>query len=103
MIHLCFKATGLSSDTETRKVKKSKEASATDCINYAKQFGEAKVIEYKSWIDNEVFDLVDWRTLSPKEKLNYVTGRGVLTLKRDKDGNFIKCKARWVLPGQTKK
>ncbi len=37
--------------------------------------------------------------LSPKEKLNYVTGRWVLTLKWDKDGNFIKCKARWVLRG----
>ena len=35
----------------------------------------------------------------PKEKLNYVTGTWVLTLKQDKDGNFIKCKARWVLRG----
>ena len=41
------------------------------------------IIEYKSWVDNEVFDLVDWRTLSPKVKLNYVTGRWVLTLKRE--------------------
>ena len=30
---------------------------------------------------------------------NYVTGRWVLTLKRDKDGNFLKGKARWVLRG----
>ena len=76
MIHLCVKTTSLSCSTETRKVKKSTEASATHCRNYAKQFGEAKVIENKSWVDNEVFDLVDWRTLSPKEKLNYVTGDG---------------------------
>ena len=30
---------------------------------------------------------------------NYITGRWVLVVKRDKDGNFEKCKARWVLRG----
>ena len=30
---------------------------------------------------------------------NFITGRWVLTIKRDKDGNFLKCKARWVLRG----
>ena len=30
---------------------------------------------------------------------NYITGRWVLTIKRDKDGKFLKCKARWVLRG----
>ena len=30
---------------------------------------------------------------------NLVTGRWVLTVKRDKDGNYQKCKARWVLRG----
>ena len=30
---------------------------------------------------------------------NFVTGRWVLTVKRDKDGNFQKVKARWVLRG----
>ena len=30
---------------------------------------------------------------------NYVAGRWVLTVKRDKNGNFEKCKARWVLRG----
>ena len=30
---------------------------------------------------------------------NYITGRWVLTVKRDKEGNFLKCKARWVLRG----
>ena len=30
---------------------------------------------------------------------NYVTGRWVLTVKRDKEGNFQKVKARWVLRG----
>ena len=31
--------------------------------------------------------------------INYVAGRWVLTTKTDKDGNFLKCKARWVLKG----
>ena len=30
---------------------------------------------------------------------NYVTGRWVLTIKTDKQGNFLKAKARWVLRG----
>ena len=30
---------------------------------------------------------------------NYITDRWVLTVKRDKDGHFLKCKARWVLRG----
>ena len=30
---------------------------------------------------------------------NYITGRWVLTIKRDKEGNFLKIKARWVLRG----
>ena len=67
--------------------------------HYAKEFKEAKDKEYKSWEDNEVFDLVDFRTLTPKQRLNYVTGRWVLTVKRRGDGTFEKCKARWVLRG----
>ena len=99
MIHLCFKSSGLSTDASATKVKKRKEATATDKRQFAKQFVEAKHTEYKSWIDNDVFDLVDFRTLSQKQKMNYVTGRWVLVIKRDKDGNFLKCKARWVLRG----
>ena len=30
---------------------------------------------------------------------NYITGRWVLIMKRGKEGNFLKCKARWVLRG----
>ena len=62
-----------------------------------KQFDEAKQAEYQSWLDNEVFELVDMRKLGKIK--NYVTGRWVLTIKRDKDGNFLKTKARWVLRG----
>ena len=64
--------------------------------NYAKQFKQAKIDEVKSWIDNEVFELVVLRKMAPK---SYVTGRWVLTTKRNQDGSFQKCKARWVLRG----
>ena len=30
---------------------------------------------------------------------NYVTGRWVLTVKKDKDGKFERCRARWALRG----
>ena len=49
-----------------------------------------------AWIDNEVFDLVDLRKFKPK---NYVTGRWVLTIKTDTQGNFLRAKARWVSRG----
>ena len=66
--------------------KKRKEATATEIRAYQKQFLEAKQLECKSWLDNEVFDLVDTRKIQVR---NWVTGRWVLTLKRDKDGNFL--------------
>ena len=47
-------------------------------------------------VDNDVFDLVKIRKFKPK---NYVTGRWVLTVKRDRDGRFQKRKARWVVRG----
>ena len=73
-----------------------KEANATDKRKYAKQMVVAKTDECKSWVDNDVYDLVDLRTHHPK---NYVTGRWVLTVKYDKEAKFLKCKARWVLRG----
>ena len=76
--------------------KKRKEATATETRAYQKQFPEAKLLECKSWLDNEVFDLVDTCKIHVR---NWVTGRWVLTLKRDKDGNFLKTKACWVLQG----
>ena len=75
---------------------KRKEATATEIRAYQKQFLEAKQLECKSWLDNEVFDLVDTRKIQVR---NWVTGRWVLALKRDKGGNFLKTKARWVLRG----
>eukprot|EP00438_Fugacium_kawagutii_P014944 Skav228845 [mRNA] locus=scaffold2630:88:7077:+ [translate_table: standard] len=76
--------------------KKRKEATQREKRQLAKQFLEAKKAECKSWIDNDVFDLVDMRKTHVR---NFVYGRWVLTVKKDKDGNFQKCKARWVLKG----
>ena len=78
------------------QAKKRKEASKTEIQEYFQQFLEAKKLEIQSWLDNEVFELVDSRKISSK---NWVTGRWVLTIKRDKEGKFLKCKARWVLRG----
>ena len=78
-----------------RKAARS-EANAQQKREYAKQFLQAKLDEYKSWKENDVFEIIDMR----KEKVaNFVTGRWVLTIKHDKDGKFLKCKARWVLRG----
>ena len=41
--------------------------------------------EYESWRSHDVFDLVDTRKFPAK---NYVTGRWLLTIKRDTDGNI---------------
>ena len=58
--------------------KKRKEATATEIRACQKQFLEAKQLECKSWLDNEVFDLVDTRKIQVR---NWVTGRWALTLK----------------------
>ena len=73
-----------------------KEASAQEVQGYYKQFAEAKHLEYRSWGDNEVFDLMDMRKVEPR---NCVTGRRMLTIKTDTQGNFLRAKARWVLRG----
>ena len=73
-----------------------KEASIADLRKYREKFDQAKRDEIKSWLDNDVFDLVDSRKMHCR---NYVTGRWVLTIKTDQNGNFLKCKARWVLRG----
>ena len=82
--------------TKPKKVRARKEATTADVRSYTKEFMAAKKAEYDSWTDNNVFELVDMR----EEKVrNFVTGRWVLTIKNDKNGNFEKCKARWVLRG----
>ena len=57
-----------------------KEATATDIKQFYKDFAKAKQDEYKSWVDNDVFELVDLRKVKCK---NFVRGRWVLTVKRE--------------------
>ena len=73
-----------------------KEASAPEIRGYYEQFAEARHLEYRSWVVNEVFDLIDIRKVKPR---NDVTRRWVLTIKTDKQGNFLRAEARWVLIG----
>ena len=47
-------------------------------------------------LTTKVFDLIDMRKVLPR---NHVTGRWVLTIKTDKQGNFLKAKTRWLLRG----
>ena len=54
-----------------------KEVSATEKRTFQKQFAEAKRLEYESWLEHDVFDLVDLRKVRPK---NFVQGRWVLTI-----------------------
>ena len=61
-----------------------------------KKHAEGKHLDYKSCVDNEVFDLVNLRKVKPR---SYVTERWVLTIKTDKQGDFLKTKARLVLRG----
>ena len=79
-----------------KKARARSEATKSDVIKYRKAFLDAKKAEIVSWLENEVYDIVDSRQ---EHARNYVTGRWVLTIKRDMDGNFQKCKARWVLRG----
>ena len=80
-----------------RKAKGKGEVTTLQLKTYAKEFLQARLDEYQSWKEeNHVFEFIDMRKHNVN---NYVTGRWVLTIKRDKDGNFLKPKARWVLRG----
>ena len=97
MLERCMATCGKAAGTRTKiRSRARKEASAQEVRGYYKQFAEVEHHEYKSWVDNEVFDLVDMRKGKPR---NYVSGRWVLTIKTEKQGNFLRAKARWVLRG----
>ena len=67
---------------------------------YAKQIRRAELEEFKSYLGNGAIRFLDKRTLKfGPGGTNYLTGRWVLTVKVDKDGNFTKFKARWVCRG----
>ena len=70
------------SNTQQLIGKKRKEATQQEIRAYTKPFLEAKQLECKSWLDNEVFDLVETRKLQVR---NWVTGRWALTIKRDRE------------------
>ena len=74
--------------------KKRKEATQQEKRELAKQFLEAKKSERQSWFDNDVFEIADLRKIRVR---NFVKGRWVLIVKKDKDGKSLKCNARWVL------
>ena len=85
---------GTSSSKPKAKNRARKEVTQLEQRQCRQQFLEAKMSEHKSWVHNDVYDLVDLSKHPPKY---FVKGRWVLTVKRDKYGNFVKCKARWVL------
>ena len=82
----CGRAAGTGAKRRSRA---RKEASAQEVRGYYKQFAEAKHLEHRSYVDIEVFNLIDRRKVKAK---NYVTKRRVLTIKSDKQGNFLKAR-----------
>ena len=63
---------------------------------YAKEIRQAKLEEFRSFLD---FTAMTFRDKRRHKIDNAVTGRWVLTIKVDKDGQFKKFKARWVCRG----
>ena len=72
------------------------EVTANQLKQHAKEFRLAKAKEFRSWLDNKTIIFVDSRTMQLK---NLISGRWVLTFKKDKSGNIQSCKARWVARG----
>ena len=62
----CMATCGRAGTRAEMRSRARKEASAQEVRGYYKQFAEAKHLDYKSWVDNEVFDLVDLRKVKPK-------------------------------------
>ena len=58
-----------------------KEVTQLEQRQYRQQLMEAKMSEHKSWVAKDVYDLVDMSKHTPN---NFVKGRWVLTVKRDK-------------------
>ena len=56
-LEACFQAQGIKGPHAKAKIKKSKEASASETREYSKQFQEAKTAEIQSWTDNDVYDV----------------------------------------------
>ena len=57
MLERCMATCGRAAGTRAKmRSRARKEASAQEVRGYCKQFAEAKHLEYRSWVDNEVFD-----------------------------------------------
>ena len=54
--------------------------------------------EYNSYIENST-----WEVVSPPNEANIITGRWIFKLKKDRFGNVLKYKARWVAHGYKQK
>ena len=102
-LELCMATCGKAAAARAKiRSRARKEASTQEVRGSYKLSARAKHLEWKSWIDNEVFDLVDLRRFKPK---NYVTGRWVLAIETNKQGNFLRAKGEMGIeriPGQTK-
>ena len=73
MVERCMATCGTAAGARAQmRSRARKEASAQEIRGYYKQFAGAKNLEWQSWADNEVFDLVDLKKFKPK---NYVTGQ----------------------------
>ena len=60
MLERCVTTCGRAAGTRAKmRSRARKEASAQEVRGYDKQFAEAKHLEYRSWVDNKVFDLID--------------------------------------------
>ena len=92
---VCGRAAGTRAKMRSRV---RKEASAQEVRGYYKQFAEAKHLgEHILGLTTKVFDLMDMRNVEAEKLCDRTTW--VLTIKTDKQGNFLRTKARWVLRG----
>ena len=83
--------------TMAKKTPKAESVITPEVLRkYAKEIKQAKLEEFRSFLD---FTATKYRDRRKHKIDNYVTGRWVLTIKIDKDGNFKKFKARWVCRG----
>ena len=78
--------------TTAKKTPKAESVITPEVLRkYAKEIKQAKLEEFRSFLD---FTAMKYRDRRKHKIDNYVTGRWVLTIKIDKDGNFKKFKAR---------
>ena len=68
---------GTSSSKPKAKNRARKEVTQLEQRQYRQHFLEAKMSEHRSWVDNDVYDLVDMSKHPPKNKLK-VDGRLLL-------------------------